>query len=77
MWVNDNHFWLAVLAAMVCNGWVMYVSFTVYIANVQAQIAASNYRLRIASQFTEAVDEDEYDEQDNIIERINGTEWDI
>ena len=77
MWANENHFVLAVIAAVVCNGWVLYVSFTAHISMVQARIAAANYRLRIASQFTEAVDEDEHDERNNIIERINQTEWDI
>jgi hypothetical protein len=72
--INEHHHYFAIAACLVCNGWVLYVAFTAYIANIQAQIAEANYRLRISCQFSEAVAEDENQEREQI---KNTEEWDI
>lgn len=77
MWANDNHTLLATIAAIVCNGWVLYVVFQAHIAGIQADISRANYRMQMSERFAEAVVEDEEDERKNTIEKTITTEWDI
>lgn len=69
----ENHTICAFIAAVVCNGWVIWVTAQAYIAGIQADIARANNRLRISQECQRLVADDEDEEIKNII----NTEWDI
>jgi len=77
MWANDNHTLLAIVSAVACNGWVLYVVFQAHIAGIQADIARANYRIQMSERFAAAAAEDEEDEKRSTIEKTITTEWDI
>ncbi|NRA50826.1 MAG: hypothetical protein HRU12_16975 [Phaeodactylibacter sp.] len=69
----DNHTLAAIIAAIVCNGWVIWVTAQAYIAGIQSDIERANYRMRINQECQALIAEDEKEEIQNIINR----EWDI
>ncbi len=77
MWANDNHTLLAIISAVACNGWILYVVFQAHIAAIQADIARANYRMQMSERFAEAAAEDEEAEKQSTIEKTITTEWDI
>lgn len=70
-WLAQNHTLAAIIAAVVCNGWVFWVTAQAYLDSIQADIARANYHIRISQEIAQAVDEDEKEEIDQIINK----EW--
>jgi hypothetical protein len=60
---NEHHFALSIVAALVCNGWVLYLLFIEYMRGIQAQIAAANARLRTKAMFDEFIETDKTEEE--------------
>lgn len=56
-------------AAVIANGWVIWVFAVEYIRGIQSDIARANYKINIGQQFDEIVAEDEEQEIKTIIDR--------
>ncbi|MCJ8336479.1 MAG: hypothetical protein MJH10_19980, partial [Epibacterium sp.] len=61
-WLAQNHFIAAVIAAVVCNGWVFWVTAQAYLDSLQSDIARVNYHIRIKEQCEQAAYEDQQEE---------------
>jgi len=54
----------AIIAALVMNGWVVWVTFQAFVAGLQANIAAANARMQAASRFDAVIFEDKMKENE-------------